>query len=465
VGAGLLAVSATASTYWALRVTDLGHRSVLALAVLSFGSLAMLALVPELRTAVNGRLVIVVACIVAGLAIIPPPAPGSDVWVHAAYGRIVVEHGANPYRHAPDEYPGDPFVQRLYLFRTVRPLYGPAFIATTAAVAATGRDSRLAVRLIYQLLAAGSLLVALLVLARSGVPGGDLALLALNPVVIVEIVSQGRLDVLIGLGLLAGAIAASRNRPYVAAIAIALAALYKLPVVLALAALGAWVWRRSGSKKAVAVSATGAAVIVAAYVIAGGIDAIRPLVDSRSASTGSSIWVLTQVDGLRSVIGDANARLGSLPSAVSALATLTGLALGALWAAPRLRDHVPALVVALPVAAYLLTSPYAPYWYLGWILPLVVLKRSTATAVVVAFYATMLVSFRYNVALYAERGPINLSELVVLAQTLLNRLLHGGVVLIANVGIAVLTAEAIALLRRSQTSFGHRTKPEPERVG
>jgi hypothetical protein len=463
VGAGLLAVSAATSTYWAVRVTDLGHHSVLALAILSFGSLAVVALVPELRTAVSGRLVIVVACIVTGLAIIPPPKPGSDVWIYAAYGRIVVEHGASPYRHAPEEYPNDP-LEHLYLFRGGRPLYGPAFIATTVAVAAGGRDSRLAVRLSYQLLAAGALLIALLLLARCGVPGGDLALLALNPVVIVEIVSQGRLDSLIGLGLLAGAIAASRNRPYIAAIAIALAALYKLPVALALAALGAWEWRRGGVKKAIAVSATGAAVIVAAYVIAGGFDAIRPLVDSRSVSSGSSIWVLTQVGGLGSVIGDPNARLGSLPSVVSTLATLTALALGALWTAPRLRDHVPALVVALPIAAYLLTSPYAPYWYLGWILPLLVLKRSTATAVMVGFYATMLVSFRYNVALYAERGPISLADLLVLAQTLLNRLLHGGIVLVAYVGIAVLTTEAIALLRRSRTPWPPK-QPEPERVG
>jgi len=394
------------------------------------------------------------ACVVFAAAVIPQPPKGADMWLYAVEGRTVVIYGDSPYTHPPSDYPNDPWVHDLQLFRGDRPLYGPAFIATAAAVAKAGGDSRLAVRLTYQLLAAGAVLVSMVVLARRGVRGADLALLAINPIIVLEVVSQGRLDGVIGLCLLVAVVVAAKHRPYLAAAVIAIAALIKLPVALALVALAAWVWRSDGSRKATGVLALGAIAIAAGYAAAGGVDAVRPLLDARTVSSGTSVWVFTQTDGLASALGDPHARLGVLRPLVASMATGAGIALGALLVAPRLRDRVPVLVLALPLAAYLLTSPYAPDWYLAWILPLLVVRRSTATAVMLTFFGTMFVSFHYNAALHFDRGLTRITDFVVPTDTLLNRALHAAVIVVAFAGIIILAAEAVTLLRRRDHARG-----------
>src|SRR5437667_45662 len=72
-----------------------------------------------------------------------------------------------------------------------------------------------------------------------------LALLALNPVVIVSVVNGGHNDALVGLGVLGGVLLAER-RPLVAGLVLGAAALIKAAALLPLAVVAVWVWRRRG---------------------------------------------------------------------------------------------------------------------------------------------------------------------------------------------------------------------------
>ena len=244
VAAALLTASAAATvllTYRAARPSSL----TLPLVVVAIGGLSVVALVPVLRRAVAMRLVGSLMFVVLGVSLISAPPDGADMWVYHMAGRIRVEHGESPYLHTPNEFPDDPFVQRLFLYRDDLTPFGPGYLAFMSTVATVAQDSRLAVRLAYQAGAAIAVAACFALMRRARAPAWSVAVLVLNPVLMVEVVGQGRSDAYPALALLVAALAA-RRRPYVAAIAIALAASIKLPMLLALAALCAWIWRHTG---------------------------------------------------------------------------------------------------------------------------------------------------------------------------------------------------------------------------
>ena len=112
---------------------------VLVGAVVLFGAAA--AFLYSIRQAWLGRVsvrrVIVVGVGLHVLAYLLPLFLSRDVYSYAFYGRMVSEHGVNPYLHIPAEFLEDPFYQLVSHFWIDSPsVYGPAFSAVAAGVTA-----------------------------------------------------------------------------------------------------------------------------------------------------------------------------------------------------------------------------------------------------------------------------------------------------------------------------------------
>lgn len=444
----LLAASATATGVLVLRAAAPVPETILLVSV-SVGGLGVVLTVPRLRHAVSLGLVAVLGTALMVVAVAVPTPHGSDLWVYALYGRTIVEHQESPYVHPPSDFPEDPWLEDLGLFRDSRTFYGPLFTGLNATVAAVGQDSRLAVRLGYQLGAALAVAASLALMARAGAAPSALAMVALNPVIVVDVVGQGRMDAYLGLGLLGAALLAVRRRPHLAAMAVAAATLVKAPAGLALAGLVVWVWHHEGPRRAATVAATGAGAVAVAYLAVGGTAALTPLLEVRDQTNTSSIWTLLRDNGWAVATGgDAGLAgpIGSLPT----YASVAGALLATFLVVTHRADRSPHLVLALPVLAYLLTSMYPTARYAAWILPLLALTaRTRATAITVAVSWAIFVGVQRAAALIYQRGEgMVLGPVVRPDDPGLLRVVPAAPVVAALVGIAVLLAEAGWRLRR-----------------
>jgi hypothetical protein len=78
---------------------------------------------------------------------------GTDLWIYHSHGRIVVEHGDNPYVAVPDDYPNDVVTQRvLPMYRSEPSIYGPVFVVGAGGIAAVVGDSETGGRLAWQII-------------------------------------------------------------------------------------------------------------------------------------------------------------------------------------------------------------------------------------------------------------------------------------------------------------------------
>lgn len=461
----LLCCSAGATAWWTVYSREPYPLPLLLLAVASFGPLLVVVLARPLRAALTLRLLAVLTAFLLLFSMaFARPGRGGDLWVYAVYGRIIVEHGDNPYVHPPNDYPHDPWAQDLELYSSGRAFYGPAFIGLTAGIAAVGGESRALVRLGYQMGAAMALVAAVLLLLHLGASLHAIALVALNPVLIVEVVSQGRMDAYVGLGLLI-AVALARRRPHAAAVAIAAAALIKIPAALALLGLVCWVWRRDGGRRALTVAATAAATMAVAYVAAGGTAAVRALLAASDQANDLSVWVLFRnvPEGLQRALGDPTADLGAL-GAIPAVASVAAVVLAGLFVLASIDERRPVLVIVMPVVAYMLTSLYPTSWYLGWVLPVLALRlRSRALWTCLALFSLLMVNAFYGTAARLQEGARSLADFARPSEDVVLRILHAGVTGIEIVALVVLVSGAVRSIR-SRREETRRDRPSPPGV-
>ena len=419
----LVLVSATATgTAVAHRFASIGRAGMLTLA---FVALGLAVGVARWRRALGMRTVLVVT---VGLLVVAAsywPRDSTDIWSYAAYGRMVSHYGASPYRHVPVEYPNDRAVRRVRpMWQNTPSVYGPLWNGVSAGFVAFANTDIRSTRILFQGLAALSVFLAALLVARRTRAPAAVALVGLNPLVVYSVVNGGHNDAFVGLALLAGVLLATRRRFVLAAFVIALAALVKLVVLLGLVALAVWIWRRRGPRPALISSAVGAGVVAVGYAVSGGLDALKPLEEARLQVSRNSIWLLASSDGRARLFGLDRAPLS--PELLRPLATVSivlVLALAGILVASRLRDRTPTLVVGSALVAYLLASMYVLPWYVAWALPVLVLEwRSGLTRIVLAQSALYLVAYQYRQsfpaslpyrALFASNVALVLFELTI----------------------------------------------------
>ncbi len=173
-----------------------------------------------------------VLCLVAGtsvaLAFIFPPILSGDVFTYTDLG-LTVRAGISPYATPPAEAI-DSSVRHLNVWANVRTPYGPAWLGLCGLLASSGADPRVAA-LTFQLFGAVALTAATILLARIAGPGGAAAF-ATNPLVILESVAAGHVDILVALLVLGAALAHISQRSTATAFLLGLAAACKLNVLI-----------------------------------------------------------------------------------------------------------------------------------------------------------------------------------------------------------------------------------------
>jgi len=343
-------------------------------------------------------LVVTVALLVVGVA--RWPRDSTDIWSYAAYGRMVSVYGASPYRHVPVEFSNDRAIRRVKpMWQNTSSVYGPLWNGISAGVVSVTNTSSQSTRMWFQSLAALSVFLAVLLIARRTRNPAAVALIGLNPLIIYDVVNGGHNDALVGLALLVGVLLASRERFALAALAISLGALVKLVALLGLVALIVWILRKRGVRPAAIATGVGAGVVAVGYALSGGLDALTPLRDARLQMSRNSIWLLSNSEGRTNLFGFGRIHSFShdfLQSAAT-LSAITVFLLAAVLVAGHLRDKTPALVVGGALVAYLLAGTYVLPWYAAWALPVLVLEwRSMITRLVLAFSALSLVAYQYR---------------------------------------------------------------------
>ena len=186
------------------------HSSVSVLYVLvATATCGTLAVLEHRRRVLGPHVVVAAIAVVFAVAVLVPPRTSNDLWSYTMYGRIVTVHGASPYSHVPHDFTSDPFLTRVSpIWRHRGSVFGPLWVGWSAVGTSVAGDSALASRLFFQLTAAAVAAAILLVVWRRTRSPAALIWLGLQPVFGAMAVNGGHNDLVVGLAILAAALAA-----------------------------------------------------------------------------------------------------------------------------------------------------------------------------------------------------------------------------------------------------------------
>jgi alpha-1,6-mannosyltransferase len=341
-----------------------GHGYLVALWVAFVAYLGVVAL----ASALGPRVIAVAIALALAAFALAPPLLSLDVFSYISYARLGAVHGLNPYDFSPATIPHDLAASRVEDYRDATSVYGPLFTLATYPLGLVGVPGALwGLKALAALSVAGvAALVARLAALRGTSPSRAAALVALNPLVLVQVVGGAHNDGLMMLAMVGGiamvlwGAQASGGASLVAACAVKAPAAVAMPFAF----LGAGV-RRSRLR-----------------LVAGGAIALLAIVAVALAAFGTSA-----VDGL-SFLSGSQQRVSyhSIPATAARILdlhlgpvrALFGIAYGALaawllvWTA-RGGDWVRA--AAWAALGLLCATVYLTPWYLIWVLPLAALAR------------------------------------------------------------------------------------------
>lgn len=163
-----------------------------------------------------------------------PPLFSHDVYSYVDYARLGVLHGLDPYLYKPTAAPADPAFPHV-AWTGVTSAYGPLFTLLTYPLAWLPVGAAVAVLKAATAVAvlATAALAARLAPARGVSPFGAAAFVALNPVVLLQVVGGGHNDAIAALAATLGAAAVLAARPAAGGAAFVAAAAIKLPAGVA----------------------------------------------------------------------------------------------------------------------------------------------------------------------------------------------------------------------------------------
>jgi alpha-1,6-mannosyltransferase len=163
-----------------------------------------------------------------------PPLFSHDIYSYVDYARLGVLHGLDPYVHRPDAAPADPAFAHV-TWTHVTSAYGPLFTLVTYPLARLPVWA--AVAALKAAVAASVLSIAVLVAriapSRGVNPLGAAAFVALNPVVLLQVVGGGHNDAIATLAATVGVAAVLAERQAGGGAAFVAAAAIKLPAAIA----------------------------------------------------------------------------------------------------------------------------------------------------------------------------------------------------------------------------------------
>lgn len=308
------------------------------------------------------------------LVLLAPPLFSTDVFSYQAYARMFTVYGANPYTHGPHAIALDPvypFIGAKWV--TIPTAYGPLFTALSALLAPLSIAAGV---LAYKGIAAmASLAIIALVWNTARMRGLDpvkaVALVGLNPLLVLYGVGGGHNDLLMLAAMLAGLSLLLQRRDRLGGAAIVVAAAVKLTGLLlgpfALAGLGRHSARRRRELLLGAgVTSVGVAALTFALFGTGSLQLVGTLHTSQSEGDWKSIpgFISTRIG------------LGTLGHVTGILLGVAFLAVCA-WLLRRVwRGELDWIDGAgWATAAMLISASSLLAWYAAWLLPLAAIAR------------------------------------------------------------------------------------------
>jgi hypothetical protein len=321
--------------------------------------------------------------VIFGLWVVPllvaPPLFSQDAYSYVAQGTMVSQ-GVNPYDHGPVSLSArDPEVVKLVspMWQRTPVPYGPLFLGLEAtAVISSHHHEVAAVAELRMLALAGVLLafVALVPLARrSGTPPGlAVALVLLNPLTLLGLISPGHNDALLAGLILCAVALLIRGRPAWAVAICALAAAVKAPALIATAFV-TWQWaqREQSWRRRLGAIAASAAITFGVLEILGRVTGVGWGWVRTAGTPGLVRSVLTPTTDL-AILAEDTIRLMHFTPASAALLS-TSRVLGYLsaavligWLIWRSRGLDVILPVGLSLLVVVALGPVFQPWYLAW---------------------------------------------------------------------------------------------------
>ncbi len=328
------------------------------------------------RPTLSTRSVVAATVVVACAAVVASPYGSHDLYQYAMYGRMVVDHHANPYLTAPSAFPGDPLFGHLVgAWRHGPSVYGPGFTALSSVGALGYGGSVLLARLFFQLLAAGALVGSVAYLGRLRAGSAALVFLGLSPVLLAT-VNGGHNDLLAGALVLVGVDQARRDRIAWSTVALAAACLVKLSAGPAVAAVVLMLVVRRRWRAAGGLVAGVSALLAAGYATVGGLPALRPLGTIGHRASRASLWGSLRggrlpLHGLHTDLPD----LATLSMGILVLAVLAVVV--QVWRARSRPVDAASMAVTLGSIA-IFGSLYVLPWYPAVVLPVAALALGPA---------------------------------------------------------------------------------------
>ena len=321
--------------------------------------------------------VLVLGCIAALYAVIllAPPLASTDIFSYQFYGRIGQLYGFNPYLSGPHALAGDPLYQYIgSKWWNTPTVYGPVFtglsyLLTPLAVAASV--------FAYKAIAAvSSLAIVALVWNGARLRGIDqvraVALVGLNPLIIVYGIGGGHNDLLMLAPMVGGIVLLLERRGRLGAASIVLGAAVKVTAGLmlpfALADARGQMARARRRDILIGAGVTAALLAVFAFVLFGTGPLHLPATIERVQSKGN--W--------QSIPGFIGARLGfgsvGHPAALVLAAVFAAVSCWLVWRVWR-GDLDWIAAAGWAAVALLVTAASLLPWYIAWLMPLAALGR------------------------------------------------------------------------------------------
>jgi glycosyl transferase family 87 len=351
---------------------DLGSVGVIGVLIAMFASYAVAV---RASSRLSARVVLTTIAAMYALVLLAPPLLSTDVFSYQFYGRMGSLYGANAYLVGPHALALDPLFPYIGAKWSYTPtVYGPLFTALSYLLAPL---SIAASALTYKAIAAvAGLATVALVWHSARLRGIDqvraVALVGLNPLVVVYGVGGGHNDLLMMLGVIAGVylILAHRERSGSAMIVSAAAIKLTAGVMLAFAIASGGGRRARDHRRDVLIGAAAAATLLAGLTFAFFGTGPLHLLSTLQQTQGKGDW--------HSIPGFVGAELGSSAGHAIGLAleiALAGVCCLLLWRVWRgTLDWIDA--GAWTAVAMLVTAGSLLPWYVAWLLPLAALATN-----------------------------------------------------------------------------------------
>jgi hypothetical protein len=325
------------------------------------------------------RTVLVVFAVWALPLLVAPPLFSGDAYSYVAQGTMVAR-GINPYHNGPVALAFlDPRVLSLVspTWQMTAVPYGPLFLGLEAGMVEAARHNEAAAIEGLRLLALAGVLIgaaALPTLARRwGTPPSlAVAMVVLNPLTLLGLLSPGHNDALMA-GLVLGAAALLvRGRPALAVVLCALAAAVKAPALIATAFV-AWQWasQESSWRGRTRVAAMAGAITLGSFAVLAVVTTVGWGWLTTLGTPGAVHSVVTPTTDL-AVLGEGLVRIVRFGPGLAALlsasrATGYAVAAGIIgWLLWRTRERGVMLSLALGLLVVVALGPVVQPWYLAW---------------------------------------------------------------------------------------------------